>query len=93
MQPFSQGCQAVTAVEIFHRVDHRVALGLGTGELHGFLQHNFWNINRRFHTSKIVEYGILSTQFKLSPPLVQIPKSFFAWTARHWFDLMSPDET
>ncbi len=53
MQTFGHRFKAAAAIEFIHGGDDGVTLGFRAGVLHGFLKQFVWNINRRFHASKI----------------------------------------
>ena len=54
VEAFSHFFEAVPAVEFLDSGDDSVALGLRAGVPDGFLERFVWNINCRFHASKIL---------------------------------------
>jgi hypothetical protein len=54
VEAFSHFFEAVTTVEFLNGGDDGVALGLRAGVPNGFLERFIWNINCRFHASKVI---------------------------------------
>jgi hypothetical protein len=53
----NEGGHATAAIEIGQCLDHRSALGFGSGETHGILQLPVGNINCGFHASFLLQKG------------------------------------
>jgi hypothetical protein len=77
---FRQRLKPPTAIEFTDGCDHSITLGFCPSMPDCFRQKFFRNINRRFHASKLVYFGILSTRPKNPNPsphrkgLIQIKK-------------------
>jgi len=53
LEAIGQSLETTTAIELADRRDHGVALGFSTRVFDCFRQDILWNINRRFHASKL----------------------------------------